>query len=215
MAEQGQTQKPEINIPDNNPKTKFPILPKGVFSTYKIPKVSSKDPGGFTNAKAASMLESGLILKSSLHSLKKGNVGVLVFNDGPHVEVSVKRGLHKESANNKESDYDYVYTFTDSNGKDFDMPYEESWEFYTHTIPVPFVPMSKMRRQRQRQRQTRRKGQKGGFYPSVYNGIMGASMLAPLIARQMLRMYETSNKTRRRKSKKTYKVSKSKRYSQL
>jgi hypothetical protein len=201
MAEQGQNQKPEINIPGNNPKTKFPILPKGVFSTYNIPKVSSKDLGGFTNAKAASMLEGGLILKKSLHSLKKGNSGVIVFNDGPHVEVSVKRGLHKESANNNESDYDYVYTFTDSNGKDFDMPYEENWEFYNHTIPVPFVPMSKVRKQRQRQ--TRRKGQKGGFYPSVYGGVAGAKMLTPLIARQMMRMYETSNKTRRRKSKKT------------
>ena len=38
--------------------------------------------------------------------------------------------------------------------------------------------------------------QKGGFYPSVYGGVTGASMLAPLIARQTLRMYNNSFKRR-------------------
>ena len=49
---------------------------------------------------------------------------------------------------------------------------------------------------------TRRRKQRGGFYHSVYRGIAGATMLAPLIARQLLRMYETANKTRKSKSKK-------------
>ena len=51
-------------------------------------------------------------------------------------------------------------------------------------------------------RKTRKQRQQGGFYPSVYSGVAGATMLTPLVARQMMRMYETSNKTRNRKSKK-------------
>lgn len=44
--------------------------------------------------------------------------------------------------------------------------------------------------------------QRGGFYPSVYGGVTGASMLAPLIARQTLRMYNDSFKKRTFKKKK-------------
>lgn len=39
---------------------------------------------------------------------------------------------------------------------------------------------------------------KGGFFPSVYGGVTGASMLAPLIARQALRMYNNATPKRRR-----------------
>jgi len=39
---------------------------------------------------------------------------------------------------------------------------------------------------------------KGGFYPSIYGGVTGASMLAPLVARQCLRMYNNTP-TRKRK----------------
>ena len=49
--------------------------------------------------------------------------------------------------------------------------------------------------------------QKGGFYPSVYGGVTGASMLAPLIARQSLRMYDNSFKRRTHK-KRTFKKKK-------
>ena len=49
--------------------------------------------------------------------------------------------------------------------------------------------------------------QKGGFYPSVYGGVTGASMLAPLIARQSLRMYDSSLKRQTRK-KRTFKKKK-------
>ena len=45
------------------------------------------------------------------------------------------------------------------------------------------------------------KVQKGGFYPSVYGGVTGASMLAPLIARQTLRMCNNSFKKRTLKKK--------------
>jgi hypothetical protein len=40
---------------------------------------------------------------------------------------------------------------------------------------------------------------KGGFYPSIYGGVTGATVLAPLVARQCLRMY---NNTKKRKSRK-------------
>ncbi len=35
---------------------------------------------------------------------------------------------------------------------------------------------------------------KGGFYPSVYGGVAGATMLAPLVARQCLRMYNSTKR---------------------
>ncbi len=63
----------------------------------------------------------------------------------------------------------------------------------------------------------------GGFFPSVYGGVTGASMLAPLIARQALRMYnstpnkrKTSNqkKTFTRRPKKTFKNKKSRKNTQ-
>jgi hypothetical protein len=44
---------------------------------------------------------------------------------------------------------------------------------------------------------------KGGYFPSVYGGVTGASMLAPLIARQALRMYNNTSVKRRRHTKKT------------
>jgi hypothetical protein len=55
-------------------------------------------------------------------------------------------------------------------------------------------------------RKTRRK-QKGGFYPSVYGGVCGAKILAPLVARQMMRMYDTHSKrkTKRRSKKLSHK----------
>jgi hypothetical protein len=53
----------------------------------------------------------------------------------------------------------------------------------------------------------KKRRQGGGFYPSVYGGITGASMLAPLIARQSLRMYNDTTKPRKtRKSKKAKKA---------
>jgi len=41
--------------------------------------------------------------------------------------------------------------------------------------------------------------QKGGFYPSVYGGVAGATMLAPFVARQCLRMYNNTRTKRRSK----------------
>ena len=72
----------------------------------------------------------------------------------------------------------------------------EETKVYIKTDPVPFTYKAANAR-----RKTRK--QKGGFYPSVYSGVAGATMLTPLVARQVMRMYETNTrKTRKHKSKK-------------
>lgn len=61
-------------------------------------------------------------------------------------------------------------------------------------------------------RRVRRQG--GGFYPSVYGGVTGASMLAPLVARQTLRLYnDTALYRKARKSRKSKKSKKAKKRS--
>jgi hypothetical protein len=64
----------------------------------------------------------------------------------------------------------------------------------------------KIKRQTIKQRKTRKskskgkgKGQKGGFYPSVYDGVVRATLLAPFAARQA---YDFWNRRKTRKSKK-------------
>lgn len=200
MANEGQNKRPQIellpNDPEgefmlNEPSTKHPVFPEGVFRPYNRATVKSKDPGGFPNAKIRSMLERGYRKKDVIHFLGKGNSGLLVV-EGNEMKVSVENGIH-------EKDGILVLTFKDVNGNIFDIPYQEKWDFYTRTTAVPFVPRPRGRMQRK----TRRSRQRGGFYPSVYGGISGAKMLTPLIARQMMRMYETNTrKTRKRKSKK-------------
>lgn len=54
---------------------------------------------------------------------------------------------------------------------------------------------------RKRKQKATRK-QKGGFYPSVYGGVAGATILAPLVARQTLRMFNSTRKSRRASRKK-------------
>jgi hypothetical protein len=65
------------------------------------------------------------------------------------------------------------------------------------------MPRRHTRKQRhtRKEKGTRKHPLKGGYFPSVYGGITGASMLAPLIARQALRMY--NNTSPRRHTKKT------------
>ena len=56
-----------------------------------------------------------------------------------------------------------------------------------------------------RKQKTRK--QKGGFYPSVYGGVAGATILAPLVARQTLRMFNSTRKPRkslRKKKRRNY-----------
>ena len=63
--------------------------------------------------------------------------------------------------------------------------------------------MAKRATRRNTKRHTKRHTLKGGYFPSVYGGVTGASMLAPLIARQALRMYNNTSVKRRRHTKKT------------
>lgn len=73
-----------------------------------------------------------------------------------------------------------------------------------NTVQAVKTITRKTRRSRSRRQKQR---QNGGFYPSVYSGISGATMLAPLVARQAMRLY---NRPTPRKSKKTRKSRKSK-----
>lgn len=58
-------------------------------------------------------------------------------------------------------------------------------------------------RKRKQKRKTLK--QKGGFYPSVYGGVAGATLLAPLVARQTLRMFNSSSRrSSRKKNKRNY-----------
>ena len=156
---------------------------------------------GFFNAKGARRLEEGL---KKIDYPKRGNVGVLVIDDGPETEVTIQ-----------EISYPYnpkgvigIFRFEDKNGKIFDMPADGTWEFYTRTEPVPFEPRKPYSNPNSRKS---RKNLKGGFYPSVYGGVSGATVLAPLIARQCLRMYNT----KKRKSKHGNKKNKSLRKKKL
>jgi hypothetical protein len=191
-------ERPVIEIPPNahpnadEPETKRPVFPQGVFRIHNEPFADSKNIGGFNNAKAASMLERGLRKKEIIHYLGKGNSGVFIPYDGQEVEVTVQQGIHMKNGKS-------VFTFKDTSGNLFDVSYEDKWDFYTRTKAVPFVP-------RPRRKTRRARKQRGGFYPSVYGGVAGATMLTPLVARQMMRMYETNaRKTRKSKSKKTLK----------
>jgi len=59
-----------------------------------------------------------------------------------------------------------------------------------------------------------RKKQRGGFYPSVYSGITGARILAPLIAKQLYMMFSNAKAKPNAKAKakrKTKKLPKNKR----
>ena len=59
---------------------------------------------------------------------------------------------------------------------------------------------------------TTRKKQRGGFYPSVYSGITGARILAPLIARQIYMMFSNAKpKAKSKANRKTKKLPKNKR----
>jgi hypothetical protein len=183
-------ERPTINIPNSTegPPTKVQNLP--IFRPHNKPTVTSRNTAGFPNVKDTSMLERGLVRRGVYSYLMQGNSGILIINKGPEIEVTVEKGMH--SKNSK-----LIYTFKDSLGNLHDLPIYGSWLFYGRTTPVPI-------RRYTTARKTRRK-QKGGFYPSVYGGVCGAKILAPLVARQMMRMYETHSKRKtKRRSKKLF-----------
>ena len=64
--------------------------------------------------------------------------------------------------------------------------------------------MMKLRKQnktKKQTKQTKHKAQRGGFYPSVYGGITTATILLPMLVRQLIYMYTNPSKTRKTKSK--------------
>lgn len=245
MAE-SQNQKPVIEIPPNahpnadpnnyDPPTKRPVFPKGVFRKNNRLTVNSKDPGGFPNAKAASMLEKGWremnidefdvniegTYSRRTDVLEKDIVVLISNDDGPEYEaklISYKAGSKfayraKDIFTFQSLDSTKTWSYTRGELS------HEKIRVYVKTDPVPFVhrpfvPRHRSRMQRQTRRQRKQRKQNGGFYPSVYGGIAGATMLTPLIARQMMRMYEqdgfpqertrgetNTKKTRKTKSKK-------------
>jgi hypothetical protein len=186
-------ERPTINIPNNTegPPTKVQNLP--IFRPHNKPTVNSGNTGGFPNVKDTMLKERGYVRRGADRYLMQGNSGILIINKGPEIEVTVEKGMH--SKNSK-----LIYTFKDSLGNLYDLPIYGSWLFYGRTTPVPIRRYPTTRRCRK----TRRK-QKGGFYPSVYGGVCGAKILAPLVARQMMRMYETHSKRKtKRRSKKLF-----------
>jgi hypothetical protein len=63
--------------------------------------------------------------------------------------------------------------------------------------------MVKLRKQNKTKRQSKHKAQSGGFYPSVYGGISSATILLPMLVRQLIYMYtNTSNPSSTRKTRK-------------
>lgn len=66
--------------------------------------------------------------------------------------------------------------------------------------------MVKLRKQNKTKRQRKHKAQSGGFYPSVYGGISSATILLPMLMRQLIHMYTNASSTR-----KTRKVKENKR----
>jgi len=62
--------------------------------------------------------------------------------------------------------------------------------------------MVKLRKQNKTKRQRKHKAQSGGFYPSVYGGISSATILLPMLMRQLIHMYTNTRKTRKVKENK-------------
>ena len=64
--------------------------------------------------------------------------------------------------------------------------------------------MMKLRKEnktKKQRKQTKHKAQSGGFYPSVYGGITNATILLPMLVRQLIHMYTNPSNTRKTKSK--------------
>jgi hypothetical protein len=68
------------------------------------------------------------------------------------------------------------------------------------------VKLRKQNKTKRQSKQTKHKAQSGGFYPSVYGGISSATILLPMLVRQLIYMYTNPSSTR-----KTRKVKENKR----
>jgi len=64
------------------------------------------------------------------------------------------------------------------------------------------VKLRKQNKTKRQSKQTKYKAQSGGFYPSVYGGISSATILLPMLVRQLIHMYTNTRKTRKVKENK-------------
>jgi len=71
---------------------------------------------------------------------------------------------------------------------------------------VKLTKQNKTKRQSKQTKHKKHKAQSGGFYPSVYGGISSATILLPMLVRQLIHMYTNPTNTR-----KTRKVKENKR----
>jgi hypothetical protein len=207
---------PSPNLAPKDPPHIFKV-PEGVFSQIEYNIESPRSPG-FNNAKPISMLERGWrlmatnefdILKGKKRDKEAYGTDILVLlteDDGPEYQARLI-GFQAGSSGTMSYSYikdiftfqslDSTHTWTYTRGEIG----QRSLKIYIKTDPVPFVyTMANARAKAQAKGKTRKSKQRGGFYPSVYAGVSGATMLTPLIARQMMRMYET-RKTRRHSKK--------------
>jgi hypothetical protein len=207
------TERPEINVRNTT-------LNRRVYGQHQFAVSSNghttanENKPGFTNARYTSMLERGWReMNTDEFDVKleggyrrktdviEPNILVLISEyDGPEYQaklISYEAGSSRFNRNKDTFQFqslDSTKTWAYTRGE----LTSENTKVYIKTDPVPFTYKAANAR-----RKTRKQRQKGGFYPSVYSGVAGATMLTPLVARQVMRMYETNTrKTRKRKSKK-------------
>lgn len=122
-----------------------PFKPGFAYTPYGLnpPEVSRlrHDNIFFGNAKAASLLERGLVLNTRIFTTADAGIrGTLIIDDGPTIKVTLESvtGVGSNS----------VYTFrNEETGETFTEPQFSStsmrgwhWNFYDNVAPVPFVP---------------------------------------------------------------------------
>jgi hypothetical protein len=64
---------------------------------------------------------------------------------------------------------------------------------------VKLRKQNKTKRQRKQTKHNKHNSQSGGFYPSVYGGITSATILLPMLVRQLIHMYTNPTNTRKTK----------------
>lgn len=190
--------KPEINL-DVLSRTRTGYLPlSNVFSPLnrKGPPIN-EHAIGFPNAKNIFMAERGWRRPYSdeldLNSVKPILINKLVllqYDDGPEFEAILVSLTNKD--NNS------IFEFHSVNDPSYTWKMT-SKEMKSSNITIYFKTKSAYVIKHKRKSRRR---QQGGFYPSVFAGVRNAGMLMPLVMRQSYRMWESSRKTRRSKSKK-------------
>jgi len=144
--------KPTINLGKiRNGNWNPPLsVPQGTFtndpSRLTLESKHYGDPPFFTNAKKASMLERGWVRANMIYP---GQTGLYTMDDGPEAEVIVQG-----------SDDPRLYKFIADDGTVIRPVKQQrygTWDFYSKTTPVPFVPRKGGKKRTQRKRKTLKK----------------------------------------------------------